>query len=307
MKRKEYTIKDIADELHVSTASVSRAVSGMIGVGDELRDKILAYCDVVGYPYKAKRNPDDRSRLIALILGDIRNPFYAELACTVQNHLAENNYSMMIYNSGYQTDNELHFIDWADESRFAGLILVTAQDEEVSRKLTNIRIPKVLVNRILPNYKGDSVLTDNFQAGYEATLHLINLGHRSIGFIGGSASSSAAVQRYDGFCQAMKNYNLPINDTFIFNSDLTFENGLLLSSDFVGLTSKPTAIVVINDMTAIGFISGLKDKGVRIPDDLSVVGFDDIPVSSLHDISLTTVDQHASDMGKLHQILSSNS
>ncbi len=301
MKRKEYTITDIANTLGVSTASVSRALSGAAGVGDELRLKILQFCREIGYqtPGTAKHQAAGSSRIIALILGDISNPFYANLAYIIQKHLAEHHYMMMLFNSEYITENELAFIEKAEQFHFDGLILVTAQDRAISEKLKEIVMPKVLVNRILPDYTGSSVLTDNFQAGYEAALHLINLGHKEIGFIGGPASSSASTQRYSGFCQAMLNYSLPVREEYTWTSDLKLESGQKLSQEFLKLTHRPSAIIAVNDMTSIGFIDGCQSQGIDVPGDLSVIGFDNIPLSSLHGVQLTTVSQHTEEMGRI--------
>jgi len=300
MKRKEYTITDIAKSLDVSTATVSRALSGAPGVSKKLRVKIADFCDEIGYrpsPYN-RSSTNQKLKIIALILGDIRNPFYSNLAFIIQKYLREEQYMTMVFNSEYEEENELDFIGMAERFDFAGLMLITAQSPEIAQRLDNTALPKVLVNRILPNYTGNSVLTDNFQAGYEAALHLINLGHRDIGFIGGTQNSSAAIQRFEGYSQAMKNYSLNISEEFLWHSDLKMETGQSISQKFIQLKHRPTAIVCINDMTSLGFIDGIKKAGLRVPEDLSVISFDDIPIASLHDIQLTTISQHAEEMGK---------
>lgn len=301
MKRKEYTISDIAKALHISTASVSRALSGSSGVGEELRDKILKFCNEIGYrpPGSIRQSFTENTHIIALIMGDMGNPFYADLANIIQKHLAKHNYMMVLFNSEYNTEQELEFIKKVELFHFDGLILITAQDKAISQKLERLPIPKVLVNRIIPDYSGSSVLTDNFQAGYEAALHLINLGHKEIGFIEGPSSSSASTQRYSGFCQAMQNYNLPVKEEYIWKSNLKLEDGKQLSKEFLQLVHRPTAVIIVNDMTSIGFMDGCIEEGLHIPDELSIIGFDDISISSLHSIQLTTVSQHAEEMGRI--------
>lgn len=299
MKRKEYTITDIAEALHVSTASVSRALSGAPGVSQKLRDRITAFCSEVGYlPNSFSRTgPNGRLDIIALILGDMRNPFYSNLAFTIQKRLNAHKYMTMVFNSEYDEQKELEFIEMAEQFRFAGLMLITAQSEAIAQKLEETTLPKVLVNRILPHYSGDYVLTDNFQAGYEAALHLINLGHENIGFIAGPGPSSASTQRFSGFSQAMQNYGLKVDERYIWQSDLKLETGQKIARDFLKLDKRPTAIISVNDMTSLGFIDGCKTAGMKIPDELSVISFDDITIASLHDIQLTTVSQHVEEMG----------
>ena len=299
MKRKEYTITDIARTLQVSTASVSRALSGAPGVSQKLRERITSFCDEIGYlPASVSRNAHaEKPNIIALILGDVRNPFYANLAFAIQKRLMNSKYMTVVFNSEYNEVKELEFIDIAEQFGFSGLMLITAQSEAISQKLSETRLPKVLVNRILPHYNGDSVLTDNFQAGYEAALHLITLGHERIGFIAGPENSSASAQRFDGFRQAMRNYSLPVRREFIWHSDLKLETGQKLARNFLALSERPSGIVSVNDMTSLGFIAGCKKAGLSIPEDLSLISFDDIPIASLYDIQLTTISQHGEEMG----------
>ena len=190
-------------------------------------------------------------------------------------------------------------INIAEQCHFSGLMLITAQSEAIAQKLDETPLPKVLVNRVLPHYTGDSVLTDNFQAGYEAALHLITLGHKEIGFIKGPKGSSASAQRFEGYLQAMKNYGLSVKDEFIWTSDLKLPTGKEIALDFLHLEKRPSAIVSVNDMTTLGFIDGCKKAGLSIPDDLSVVSFDDIPFASLYDNKLTTISQHDEEMGHI--------
>ena len=300
-KKDKYTISDVAQMLGVSRSTISRAMNNSPGVGEELRKKVLDFVEEIGYQPNtiARSLSKGRQSIIALIVSDIRNPFYADLANIIQKHLAKHNYMMVLFNSEYNTEQELEFIKKAELFHFDGLILITAQDKAISQKLERLPIPKVLVNRIIPDYSGSSVLTDNFQAGYEAALHLINLGHKEIGFIEGPSSSSASTQRYSGFCQAMQNYNLPVKEEYIWKSNLKLEDGKQLSKEFLQLVHRPTAVIIVNDMTSIGFMDGCIEEGLHIPDELSIIGFDDISISSLHSIQLTTVSQHAEEMGRI--------
>ena len=287
--------------MQVSTASISRALSGAPGVSQQLRNKIRDFCDEVGYkPTSISRNrSSDKPDIIALVLGDMRNPFYASLAFTIQKHLMNAHYMTVLFNSEYDEEKELDFIEIAEKFDFSGLMLITAQSEAIARKLEETPLPKVLVNRILPHYSGDSVLTDNYQAGYEAALHLITLGHEKIGFICGPENSSSSTLRYDGYVQAMHNFNLPIHEEYIWHSDLKLQAGQALAQDFLQMKNRPTAIVSVNDMTSLGFIDKCKSAGLTIPGDLSIISFDDIPLASLYDNQLTTISQHSEEMGNI--------
>ncbi|KZL90157.1 LacI family DNA-binding transcriptional regulator [Clostridium magnum] len=301
MKNEKYTISDVAKMLGVSRSTVSRAISNSPGVGDELRKKVLDFVDKIGYKPNtiAQSLSKGKINIIALIFGDVRNPFYADLAFNIQKILSNNGYMVMVFNSEYEEKNEIEFIRLAQQFNFAGLILLTAQTDEIKNELKTVNMPVVLVNRILDSYDGDSVLLDNFQAGYIAVRHLIELGHTYIGFIGGQKNSSAANQRYEGYRQALKNYHLPFNEKSVMYSDLKIETAYEIAKEYVSdIKNRPSALVIINDMTALSFIDYCKKTNIKIPEMLSIVSFDNIVFSAMHDISLTTVSQHVDKMSE---------
>lgn len=301
MKNGKYSISDVAEMLGVSKSTVSRAINGNSGVGDELRKKVLDLVDEIGYKPNTIAQSLSRGRvnIVALILGDIRNPFYADLAFNIQRILNSHGYMVMVFNSEYDVQREIEFLKLTIQFNFAGLILITAQTEIVEDMLHSMDVPMVLVNRILPSYTGDSVLTDNFQAGYMAVMHLLELGHKHIGFVRGPGVSSASSQRFEGYRQALRNFSLPFNEEYVYESDLKMETGITLARNFVkDLKVRPSAMVVVNDMTAIGFSDGCRENGLSIPEDLSIVSFDDIEFSAMKGIELTTISQHVDKMSE---------
>ena len=300
MKNGKYGISDVAEMLGVSKSTVSRVINGNAGVGPELRKKVMDFVEEIGYQPNtiAQSLSKGHMNIVALILGDIRNPFYAELTFKIQQIIRDSGYMVMTLNSEYDIERELEFLKITEQFNFAGLILITAQEEKIEEKLNRMDIPKVLVNRILPTYAGDSVLIDNFQAGYLAVMHLIELGHKHIGFIKGPGVSSASSQRFAGYRQAIANYGLPFDEKFVFESDLKMETGRLISKKIVGLNIRPSAMVVVNDMTAIGLMDGCRAAGIVIPQELSIVSFDNIPFASMYGIELTTISQHVDKMGE---------
>lgn len=300
MKNGKYGISDVAEMLGVSKSTVSRVINGNEGVGPELRKKVMDFINEIGYQPNtiAQSLSKGRMNIVALILGDIRNPFYADLAFNIQRILNDNGYMVMVLNSEYNIERELEFLKLTEQFNFAGLILITAQEEIIEDRLKNMNLPKVLVNRILPHYTGDSVLIDNFQAGYQATMHLIEQGHRHIGFIKGPGVSSASSQRFAGYRQVLQNYGLPFEEECVFESDLKLETGRSLADAFCKLEKHPSAMVIVNDMTAIGFMDGCRNAGIRIPEDLSIVSFDNIAMASMYGIELTTISQHVDEMGE---------
>lgn len=298
-KKSRYSLNDLAQMLGVSKATVSRALSGSKGVGIELRERVLQLADEVGYHPNtlAQSLAKGRLNIIALILGDIRNPFYAELAFNIQQLLDQHGYMLMVLNSEYDPDKELNYLQMVSQFNFAGLFLLTAHSPAVEEALHALDAPVVLVNRTLPSYNGSHVLLDNFQAGYLAAMHLIELNHQRIGFICGPRTSSASYQRYLGYRQAISNFNVCDVEAYYEESDLTMQTGHQLAKKFMdNKAPKPSAMIVSNDTTAIGFMNGLKEVGLQIPDDLSIVSFDNIPFASAVGIDLTTVDQHVDEI-----------
>lgn len=300
MKNEKYTIADVAQKAGVSRSTVSRVLNNKPGVGPALREKVLAFIKEIDYRPStlAQGLINGRINIIGVVFGDVRNPFYADLQFHIQKILNENGYMVMSFNSEYDSAKEKEFIELACGFNFAGLILLTAQSEEMENLLPEIQIPTVLVNRTFSSYKGDTVFLDNFQAGYMVTKHLIELGHPSIAFISGHMSSSASLQRYQGYLQALKVYQLPFEEaTQLFIGDLKLETGYHIAEEYLErLNSLPSAVVVSNDYMAIGFIDCCRERGVPIPGRISVASFDNISVATLRGIGLTTIDQHCQEM-----------
>lgn len=296
----KHTISDVAQMLGVSRATVSRALNGTPGVGPELRKKIIDFANEIGYKPNtlARSLSKGRVDIIGLIFGDVRNPFYAELTFHVQKALESRGYTVMIFNSEYDIAKEIQFLEVSKELCLAGLILFTAQTNMIEAQFEKLNIPIVFVNRTLQLQNYDSVLMDNFKAGYIAAMHLIELGHKRIGFINGQAKSSASVERFEGFKQALKNYYLPLDSEDVLSGNLKMEIGYELAKQFFQKKSRPSALVIGNDMMALGFMDWCKENQICIPEELSLVSFDNIIFSGMHGIELTTISQQIGEMGE---------
>ena len=301
-------ITDVAEVLGVAPSTVSRALNGKKGVGARQREKILALAKEMGYEAETDESQSEKpvkrplrettSNKIAFVLGDIRNPFYVDLAYNIQKRLSDEGYQIVIFNTEYSLEREQEILLQADSENLAGVFLVTVQSESIVEALHSVSLPVVLVNRNLPMFSGDSVFADNFQAGYLAAVHLSDLYHKKIGFIRGPEVSSASSMRDDGFVQAMSNFGLLVDERFIFESDLKLESGREAAKALLlhAAEERPTAMIVGNDLTALGFMDECKNQGLSIPEDLSVISFDNIVYSSLKGIELTTVSQHVEEM-----------
>lgn len=299
---KKMSITDVAEHFHVSASTISRAINNLPGVSSDLRAQILAYTQGVGYmPNTAVRNTTTgKLNIIAMIVGDIRNPFYADLVFSVQKTLQERGYQLCIFNSEYDAQEELRFTHIAQTFNFSGIIQVTVAGEQMGAMLKNLSIPVVMVNRMLNTFDTDMVLLDNYEAGYIATRHLIELGHSRIGFLRGQAESSSSVKRYEGYLQAMKNYNLPVYEEDVMQGDLTMDTAYQIAGSFVqNVENRPTAMIMSNDLAAYGFMKRCEESGVKIPQMLSVVSFDNTWFSAANQMQLTSIDPHVKEMGKI--------
>lgn len=300
MNDEKFTIADVAEKTGVSRSTISRVLNERPGVGPALRQKVLDYIKEIDYKPNtlAQGLIKGRINIIALIFGDVRNPFYADLMFHMQKILNENGYMVMAFNSEYELEKEIDFVNTSSRFNFSGLILVTAQSKELAKRLQTVNMPILLVNRTLEACPGDKISIDNFQAGYIATKHLVDLGHPQVAFISGHMTSSSISQRYEGLRQVLKNYQIPFDESkHLFIGDLRMDTGYRLAKQYVAnLAEMPSAIVISNDMMAIGFMDYCRSKGVKVPEMLSITGFDNIPFSGLRGIGLTTVDQQAERM-----------
>ncbi len=300
MRKSKYTISDVAKQLGVSRATVSRALSNSPGVGAELRQKIIAFADEIGYRPNslAKSLSTGRMNTVGLIYGDVRNPFYADLTYYLQKALDKKGYTVMVFNSEYNAEKELEFIRMAEELCLAGLILFTAQANMEKAHFDKVGLPIVFANRSLSIKNYDCVMMDNFKAGYIAAMHLIKLGHKRIGIVNGNALSSASMLRFEGFKQALINCSLPLLEEDVMMGDLKMPTGYALARRFFECSQRPSALVIGNDMMALGFVDYCHKINAKIPDALSIVSFDNIIFSGMHEIALTTISQHVKTMGE---------
>lgn len=298
---KKYTVNDIAELAESSPASVSRVINNLPGVNKETRARIKSILEETGYQHSSKTSRHNHlnshissySRVVALIVGDVRNPFYADITYHVQNMLVQHGYYVMLFNSEYCEEKELEFFGLADSIDFAGVIAVTAMEsQEFLKAINNLSCPLVLINRTIEGYIGPSIVLDNFQAGYTATKHLIELGHSRIAFLSGPAYSSSSKQRMIGYKQALANYSIPFLSDDTYQGDLSMDSGYNCGKLLVqNHADMATAIICGNDLMAIGLMQACEENGIVVPKDLSVVGFDDISFSKLSKINLTTMRQ----------------
>lgn len=290
------TIKDIAEETGVSYATVSRALNNKYGVKPGTREKILAVALARGYTPNgiARGLVRKQTHSIGLIIPDISNPFFPQVASGVEDGAKEKGYSIFLCNTNYESDQEARYLQLLIEKRVDGIILSSGfQASGTINPLLMGYIPIVSLCTRVENIKNSFVVIDNERGGFIATKHLIEQGYPTVGYIGTQG------QRFKGYLQALEKFNIPFDNRFVFSGDLKRETGYKITKRLIADQHFPRALFVENDLMALGTIQGIKESGLRVPDDIAVVGFDDISFASFPEIGLTTVRQPKYEMGKL--------
>jgi DNA-binding LacI/PurR family transcriptional regulator len=286
------TIKDIARESGVSVATVSRYINGNAHIGNANSERIAEVISRLGYrPSRTARSlKTHNSRNIMLVVPDINNPFYSKMAEVVNQRCRAKGYTMTLYNTSEEIHEELQAIRLAGDIFADGIVFasVTAQ-ELVLEELKQSRCQIVLVN----SYDGcpvDTVHGDRVREGtYLSTKYLIENGHTRIGFAGGLSGTAVAENRKRGYCRALAEAGIEADDELIFEMGFNLESGKKAGRYFTALDPRPSAICCANDMIALGVISVFGEMGIKIPNDFSVTGMDDVPYSLRSFASLTTV------------------
>jgi len=295
-------MRDVAQRAGVSISTVSHVVNETRHVSDELRGRVLAAIRELGYQPNtlARSLRRGKTHTIGMIIPDNANPFFAEVARGVEDTSFELGYSVILCNSDGDLHKELMYTSVLAEKRVDGIIFVAAGvSTEHIRALKAQRIPLVVVDRDIPGVAVDSVLTDNARGGELATRHLLELGHRRIGCIAGPSDVTPSADRVAGYRQVLEEFGLPVDERLIVKGDFQYETGCRAMHSLLTLDNPPTAVFACNDMMAIGAIWEAFELRRHVPDEVSVVGFDDVRLASLTNPPLTTVAQPKYEMGAL--------
>lgn len=293
------TIKDVAARAGISYTTVSHVVNGTRPVSDQVRSKVEAAIAELGYvPSGVARSLRVRATgTLGLLLPNASNPYFAELARGIEDHAERNGYSVILCNSDDDIDKQLRYLRVLLERRIDGLIVATvASDAAFAEALANLQVPLVLVDRSLDGVSADQLCVDHEQGAYLATRHLLELGHRRIACIGGPASTQVAQLRAAGYQRALDEAGVAAQA--VVDCPFTSPAGHAAAQVLLAAEPRPTAIFAGNDMIALGVLRAAAERGLQVPRQLSVVGFDDIEVSRYLHPALTTVGQCIGALGE---------
>jgi LacI family transcriptional regulator len=284
------TIYDVAAAAGVSISTVSHVLNDTRFVSAATKLRVLAAVEQLNYRPSslARALVRQETRTVGLIVPDNANPFFAEMAREIENHGFAAGYNVLLCNSGRSAAKELAYLDMLISKRVDGAIYMTSDmAKERLQPLQEHRIPVVTFDR---QYDAtDTILLDNFQGGYDATCHLIGLGHCRIACLSGPDASTRSNDRVLGYRQALTDAGLPVDPALILAGDWSFQSGCEHTQRLLQMTVPPTALFACNDTLAIGAIAALVAHGLAVPGDLSVVGYDNITLSAYTVPPLTTM------------------
>lgn len=293
------TIKDVAKLAGVSPSTVSRALSGKVPVDKETKRKVVEAVKALDYRPNviAKALKEGRSNTIGLVLPNIRNPIFPSVARGVEDVARQKGYTVILCNTDEDREIELDYIAKLKNRWVDGFIFATAgKDAEHILDLKADGIPVVLLVRNI-EYKVDAVVIDNFKAAYRGTEYLIGLGHRKIAFINGDPQLSLYKERLAGYKNALQKHHISIDDGLIVQNVANMEGAYVATHSLLDIGLIPDAIFATSDPKAYGVMGALKDRGIIIPKDIALMGFDDLDMSRFINPSLTAISQPWYDMG----------
>ncbi len=285
------TSRDVARAAGVHQSTVSRALRGDSGVSDSTRSMIEELAESLGYvPNRSASNlRGQRSRVIGVMVENLDNPFYHLLLSHIHREVAESGYSTVLLVDPLHRRADFARLKNLLDTSLDGLVVATAAlDSDTPSRLVEQGIPIVLAVRSVPGLDVDIVEPDNLAAGREAARHLIDLGHRSIAVIMGPSVVSTSASRLHGILEVAGDAIDPHN---IIHGQYSHDSGHGLLQRVMQRDNPPTAIIAGNDIIAFGVLDSARRAGIPVPEELSIIGFDDIPMSSWHSIRLTTVHQ----------------
>lgn len=297
----EITIVDVAAEAGVSYATVSRVINNKDHVSPEKRERVLRAMARLGYVVnmQARSLAGGESRVIGLLVDYLSSSYMGEILRGIDGALDAENYDLMLYTTHRRKTKESAYVTKLTRRLVDGLLLILPRNATAYLDTLRLRqFPHVLIDYLSDGQNVPSVSTTNFRGAYDATMYLLSAGHRRVGFITGTMEFGCARERLEGYKAALQEYDLPFDPQLVCEGNFLQPQGYQCAQNLLSLPELPTAIFSSNDMMAFGVMEAAREKGLRLPEDLSIIGFDDIPQASHVHPQLTTVRQPLEEMGQ---------
>jgi DNA-binding LacI/PurR family transcriptional regulator len=297
------TMKDVARFAGVSISTVSHVLNKTRRVEEETKKKVLSAIKELGYrPNIVARSLRKKStNTIGLIVSNIANLFYPEVVRGVEDILLKYNYNLILCNSDEDINKEREYIEVLYSKQVDGIIITPSKSTETRKNLEifiSQNIPVILVDRRIAGIETDVVLADNISGTYSATEYLISLGHRRIGIITGPLDTTTGKERLEGYLNALNKNKIEVDYKLIREGDFKREGGYQKGKELLELENPPTAIISSNNLMTLGLIYAISEKGLKIPQDISVISFDDMEWFKYFSPPLTAIYQPSYELGK---------
>ncbi|MBP8972556.1 MAG: LacI family DNA-binding transcriptional regulator [Anaerolineae bacterium] len=296
------TIRDVAEAAQVSTSTVSHVINGTRYVSPDTRQRVLqAMADLSYSPNRLARSlRSSQSMTLGVLLPNSANPYFAEILLGIEAACFDRGYNIILGNANDDRDRELAYLEVLISRQVDGILLIStgAYNESIALLAAHGK-PVVMVDRSANSPAVDELFTANKEGGLLATSYLLGLGHRRIGCITGPSFLTPSADRVTGYFEALRGAGLPIDRTLVVTGDFQHESGYRACRQLLALAAPPTAVFACNDLMAVGALCAIHEAGLHVPDDISVVGYDDIPLASYTVPRLTTIAQPAQELGRL--------
>ena len=300
----QVTIKDLARHLNISVATVSRAIRDMPEIKAETRDAVLKLAKEWDYQPNilATNLVKSRTKTIGVIVPDLAYHFFASVIKGIEEEAFARGYSLLLTQTSELYERELTNVQNLSRGQVEGFIISLSQettDYEHLKRLQRKGIPLVFFDRDADEIEVPKVMVDNVGAAYEATRHLIENGCKRIAFLAGPTNVTVSNQRQLGYENSLKNAGLKIDKALIVHGNYNLQKVIELTNELFELQEPPDGLVVVSDRLAVGAISALRVKKIRIPEDVAIVSFNDEPMCTIITPTLTSVSQPTFEMGKM--------
>ncbi len=304
MKRNT-TIKDVAKEANVSVATISYVLNGKESISEETKSRVYAAMEKLNYipNLSARGLVKNTSKLIGVVIPQTEpgsklmfsNTFYSEIMSSIEYHARLRGYHVLIS----ATDANESYFTLAKQRNLDGIIIIGAYPDGFYEEIKKAQIPIVLIDSYFSDHYFHSIRINDQYGGYLATKYLLDMGHREIGIFTGKIKEGGVVKkRYDGYLDALREYGIEPDSKKVFEGIMDYESGLINAQKLIDNKTKVTAVFCIADILAIGAIKGFIKKGVKIPEDISIIGFDNLAISEYIMPGLTTIQQNISGKGE---------
>jgi len=295
------TIYDVAREAGVSDATVSLVFNNKDNVREATRTRVLMAAEKLGYRanLQARILAGGKSNIIGLLVPGLDTAYTTEIIRGIDHELARAGYEMLLYTTRRRSGDEASYLQYIANGLSDGLLLIVPLlSRAYFQALSDLDYPYVLIDEVDETGNSFSVDATNKQGAYDATKYLVELGHRNIACITGIRGLHNSKSRLGGYLRALEDHYIPIREEYIVEGDYLQESGYEQTQRLLNLPELPTAIFATNDLMALGAMDAIRERGMEIPADMSVIGFDDIPQASTTHPKLTTVRQPLEQLGQ---------